>query len=198
MIRLIVPILMLLLFIQGCDSDLFNKKKLDSLNAENEKLKTSIAAQKEQLKTELEKEKLNKQTELQKEQLKTQAEIKKAQIEAKRQKELELIRQKTLLEQEKQKKELLVYLMLLAALLMLIISFFIYLHFKRKREDKLRAYEDNLKKYFLLKENEMKLQMAQKILETIEKSSLSSEDQKKLIAVLHEHNETTIEMIEHK
>ncbi len=140
---------------------------------------------------------------LEQEKLKKQTELEKVKIEKQHQKELELIRQKTLLQEDQNKNELLKYTLLILALLIIIAAFFLYLYLKRKREDEITAYNDNLKKYFLFKENEMKLKMAEKILDTIKEGNLSAEDQKKLITVLHSHtvedlSDDDIDLIEHK
>ncbi len=198
MIKNILAVLAFLFF-SGCDADLFNTKKVDTLEKEKQELQTKLKTKQQQIQAELEKEKLSTQAALEKEKLKTQAEIEKARIEKEKQQELEKIRQQSIIEQEKSKNELIRYGFMLLALLMIIAAFFIYLYFKRKREDKLRAYEDNLKKYFLFKENEMKLKLAEKILDTVKEGELSKEDQKKLISIVTaQSDEGDINMIEHK
>ncbi len=201
--RQIILLLLAIFFLSGCDVDLFNTKKVDTLKEQNQKLQQELELKKKQAELELQKQKLSAEALLEQEKLKKQAEIEKVKIEKQHQKELELIRQKTLLEEEKRKNELYRYAMLLLALVLIIAAFFLYLYLKRKREDKLIAYNDNLKKYFLYKENEMKMQLAEKILDTVKESSLSSEDQKKLINVLSSHTTQDIEngdidLIEHK
>ena len=202
MIRTILLTAAILLFV-GCDADVFNTKKVETLKEQNQKLQQQIELKKEQNELELQKQKLSAEALLERERLKKQTELEKVKIEKQHQKELELIRQKTLLEEEKRKNELYRYALLLLALVLLIAAFFLYLYLKRKREDEITAYNDNLKKYFLFKENEMKMKMAEKILDTIKEGSLSDEDQKKLIGVLHSHTAQDIEsgdidLIEHK
>ena len=202
MIRTILFIAALLLF-SGCDADLFNTKKVDTLKEQNQKLQQEIELKKRQSELELQKQKLSTEALLEQEKLKKQTELEKVKLEKQHQKELELIRQKTLLEEDKHTNELYKYALLLLALVLIIAAFFLYLYLKRKREDEIIAYNDNLKKYFLYKENEMKTKMAEKILDTIKESNLSVEDQKKLIGMLHSHtsddiNNDDIDMIEHK
>jgi cbb3-type cytochrome oxidase subunit 3 len=192
-----------LLFLSGCDIDLFNEKKVDTLREKNLKLQNELYKKEQQLQLELAKEKKERDYVLEKEKIKTQAEIQKVKIQTEQEKELAIIQQKTELEKEKQKNEIIKYGFGLIALLMLIIAYFIYFYFKRKRENKLKAYEDNLKKYFLLKENEMKLKLAEKILDTAKEGQLSKEDQKKLISLVTSQTQEvpTIEdatFIEHK
>lgn len=202
MIKTMIFIIAIFLF-GGCDADLFNTKKVETLKEKNQKLQQQIELKKEQNELELKKQKLSAEALLEQERLKKQTELEKVKIEKQHQKELELIRQKTLLQEDQNKNELLKYALLLLALLIVIAAFFLYLYLKRKREDEITAYNDNLKKYFLFKENEMKLKMAEKILDTIKEGNLSAEDQKKLITVLHSHtaddlNDDNIDLIEHK
>ena len=202
MIKRTILIIAIFLF-SGCDTDLFNTKKVEMLKEKNKQLQQQIELKKEQNELELKKQKLSAEALLKQEKLKKQAELEKIKIEKQHQKELALIRQKTLLQEDQNKNELLKYALLLLALLIIIVAFFLYLYLKRKREDKLTAYNDNLKKYFLFKENEMKLKMVEKILDTIKEGNLSTEDQKKLITILHSHttddlNDNNIDLIEHK
>jgi hypothetical protein len=202
MITRLFLIFILLLF-SGCELDLFNEKKVDTLKEKNLQLQNELNKKQQQLKLELEKQKLDKDLVLEKEKIKTKAELEKVKIQTQQEKELAIIQQKTELEKEKQKNEIIKYGFALIALLMVIISYFIYFYFKRKRENKLKAYEDNLKKYFLLKENEMKLKLAEKILDTAKEGQLSNEDQKKLISLVTAHTQTPnrveeLEVIEHK
>ena len=187
----------------GCDADLFNTKKVETLKEKNQKLQQQIELKKEQNELELKKQKLSAEALLEQERLKKQTELQKVKIEKQHQKELELIHQKTLLQKDQNKNELLKYALLILALLITIAAFFLYLYLKRKREDEITAYNDNLKKYFLFKENEMKLKMAEKILDTIKEGNLSAEDQKRLIKALHSHtaddlSDDNIDLIEHK
>ncbi|SFV75770.1 hypothetical protein MNB_SM-3-1305 [hydrothermal vent metagenome] len=120
-------------------------------------------------------------------------ELKKAELQ------LELDKQKILLQKEQLKQEYQLklketekdavmeeklYIVLLIALLILTISFFTYYYFKKRREDKLMAYNDNLKKYFHQKENEARLQIAEKILDTINSGHLDKEQENQLIRAL--------------
>ncbi len=197
-------LLALFLFsLTGCDVDFFNEKKVDTLKEQNAKLKQELELKQRQAQMELQKQKLSAEALLEQEKLKKQAELEKEKLKQKTKKELELIRQKTELEKEKNKKELIRYAIVISALVILIIAFFLYLYIKHRRENKLQAYNDNLRKYFLLKENEMKMKMAEKILDTVKEGNLTLEDQKKLIAALSSTTATKIEeydveMIEHK
>jgi outer membrane murein-binding lipoprotein Lpp len=239
-------IILAFLLFSGCESDIFNEKKVQELqkhiaelkaqqDAQVEKTKLEKASKEELAKLQIEKEltkieKVNElekyklDAELKKEQLKVQKqkdhealqkeselkkielenELKKERIAKERARELELIRQETALVEAQNSLELRKYLFGVLALLMVIISFFIYYYFKKRREDKLIAYNDNLKKYFLQKENEARIQIANKMLDTISECNLSREDQNRLIEVLGGNgsssvtDDTTIEFIEEK
>jgi len=216
------------LFFSGCEWDLFNDKKVQELEAKQAKLKAELAQQnatqqaqlqKEQItsqenvakkkleiEAELEKTRLQTKAEVEKTRLQTQAALEKERLQAKHQKELELIRQQTLLEETKARNELMRYLFAIGALVLVILAFFLYYYLKRRREDKLIAYNDNLKKYFLHKENQMKMELAQKILDTVKEDGLSKEDKLQLISVVSssqvqeviEIAEEDIEVLEHK
>jgi len=216
----------LALSFSGCELDLFNEKEILALQKENQKLKNIIETkqqaidkelEKEKLKTdqefakeklkaqtEIEKQKLQKEMELKRQQLQKEAELKKQKLQLSHLEELELIKQKSKLLRIEKEKQLTLYAFLLITLIVTIMAYFFYLYFKRRREDKLLAYKDNLKKYFVFKENEMKMQLANKILDTVKEGELTYEDQKKLLSVItnstledEKPKETEVEFIEY-
>ena len=230
MIKNILAILLLTLFL-GCEVDLFNDQKLEQLQKENAtlkaqqeadslklehksalvKLENTQALEKLKLEGELKKTQLNndKETTLAEiaksreiEKLALDNALKKEQLIQDQAKALELIRQKTALVEAEKALELKKYLFGVVALLLLITAFFIYYYLKRKREDKLIAYNDNLKKYFHFKENETRTRIAEKVLDTIAAGKLSTEDQVNLLkaisstAVEEQRGTTQVEQIE--
>ncbi|RXK00311.1 hypothetical protein CRU98_03895 [Arcobacter sp. CECT 8986] len=92
--------------------------------------------------------------------------------------------------EKEQQKEIDSYLILLAGFVLLILGAILFFYLNNKRKDKLRAYEDNMEKYFRSKETEAKLQIANKILDTIAKGDLKPETEAKLIASLNGTNST--------
>lgn len=112
---------------------------------------------------------------------KLQNEIKSIELSANSEKELELIKQKVLLQENANSLNFQLYLFVFLILLISVISFFIFYYFKKKREDELRAYNDNLKKYFQHKENETRMEISKMILSTIAQGDLSKENERKLI-----------------
>lgn len=82
------------------------------------------------------------------------------------------------------------YVVIFATLLLIIITISLFIYFSNRRKDKLRAYEDNLNKYFREKENQTKLEIAKKVLDTIASGNLTSEQENKLISTLNNDNQT--------
>lgn len=99
--------------------------------------------------------------------------------------ELERIRQKTVRLEQENRLELQKYIVLLSALVILLIAGAVYFFVKNRREDKLRAYNDNLEKYFRTKENEMRYKIADKVLDTVSSGGLSKEQEAQLLDTLH-------------
>lgn len=116
--------------------------------------------------------------------------IKEKELSANSEKELELIKQKLALQESNNTLNFQLYLFVFLGLMIIVIAFFIFYYLKKKRENELLAYNDNLKKYFYMKENETRLKIAEKILDTICEGDLSSENQQKLIHAFS--NETSV------
>lgn len=112
---------------------------------------------------------------------KMQNELKEKELNTNSEKELELIKQKVSLQESSNTLNFQMYLFMFLAFILSVIAFFVFYFLKRKREDELRAYNDNLKKYFYMKENESRMKIAEKILDTIAEGDLSPENEKKLI-----------------
>lgn len=112
---------------------------------------------------------------------KLQNEIKSIELSTNSEKELELIKQKVLLQENENSLNFQLYLLVFLIFIISVISFFIFYYFKKKREDELRAYNDNLKKYFYHKENETRMKISTMILSTISQGDLSKENERKLI-----------------
>lgn len=124
------------------------------------------------------------------------AEIEKDKELAKIRLEAELQKQKLLLEKQKMEAafeqklreqdqrdalELKRYLILSMTILLALLLYFGYYYFKKKREDKLIAYNDNLKKYMQAKENEARVKIAEKMLDAISSGKLDKQQENQLI-----------------
>jgi len=133
-----------------------------------------------------------------------QNDIKEKELNANSEKELELIKQKVALQESNNLLDFQKYLLLFLAILLVVIAAFVFYYMKRKREDELRAYNDNLKKYFYLKENESRMKIAEKILDTIAEGDLSVENEQKLVNAFakdqhdYDNDAEVIDVVEHK
>jgi len=107
------------------------------------------------------------------------------QLELEKEKELALIREKEKLLKIEHEQAMQRYMLIGAILLILLIGAALLWYFDKRRKDKLRAYEDNLKKYFHQKENEARVKIAEKILDTVASQDLNMEQKAKLIEALH-------------
>jgi len=76
------------------------------------------------------------------------------------------------------------YLLLILFFVLIIASFFMYRYFKQRHEDKLKAYQDNLDKYFHQQENMTKMRIAEKIIDTVASGKLAREQECELINAL--------------
>lgn len=178
----------------------------------NQELKLQVAQQNHLLKTQqneakIEQEKAQLQTtkEIELEKIKSsfekeKLEIQKQELEGKnKEKDLQYSISKqendlkfNLSKQEKQNEiEMQKYLVVFATLLFIVIAVSLFIYFNNRRKDKLRAYEDNLDKYFREKENQAKLEIANKILDTIASGNLTHAQENKLIATINSDSKTS-------
>ncbi|WP_201334673.1 MULTISPECIES: hypothetical protein [unclassified Nitratiruptor] len=223
MFRLFNLVLIVLLF-GGC---MESTQKLDQKKDELLERKARIEARLEKAREEADKQKELALTKMQQEIEKlalqrskneAQKEVEIARIKAKQAlelqkieqayklKELELKKQKELLELQNQKiiaqKELELkkqfLLFSLIALVIILVVVLIVLYFYKKRKDKLIAYHDNLEKYFRLKENEAKVAIANKIIDTIAEGKLTPEQEQRLLGVLKGETKELPKEIENK
>ena len=194
-------------------------KKLEQKKAFEAKIADTKEVQLKKIDAQKEQElaKINAQT--------TLAKMEKAQLLEKIKLEASAQKEKMLLTQAKEKEafeakqrnlerqdamELKRYLLLILFLVLLVASYFIYLYFKRRHDDKLRAYQDNLDKYFHQQENMTKMRIAEKIIDTVASGKLGKEQESELIKALSgniapenepkllNNTDETIELIEEK
>ncbi len=190
-----ITLSLLLLLFTGCELLESSEEKAQKIALEKQAFEKKVAESKTvQLK------KLSVQTQKELALLESKKEL--ALIE--KEKELEKIRlsselekQRITLEQDSQRAifeqtlqhtdqinnmELKRYLVLILGILTLVSSFFIFYYFKKRREDKLRAYNDNLEKYFHQKENDARVKIAEKMLDTIGAGTLDKNQENQLIS----------------
>ncbi len=198
----------LLLVISGCDMDIFNDKEIMQLKEENQKLQSeklrletnrSLALDEKQLIYKNQEslaqiamqEKLaqiNQTKELEQIRLQNALEEKRLKAEQKNREEQLILDAK--LAEATDKLHLKLAIIGMSALLLLIVAFFVYYYLKKRREDKLIAYNDNLDKYFRAKENETRVKIAEKILDTISSGKLSDGHEARLIEVFNADHTT--------
>ena len=198
----ILLLLLTLILFSGCEHDLFNDKKIEALEKENRALqyaKMQLEANrtsrmdvislgyknKEKLAEIAMQEKVAKIEQAKAlEEIRLQKKLEKEQLALQQKQAFEQMRIDSELARAKNELRLKQTIIGMAALLLLIIAFFIYYYFKKRREDKLIAYKDNLEKYFRAKENESRVKITEKILDTIASGKLAPEHEAKLIEVL--------------
>ncbi|GEM_PF-4186809 len=94
-----------------------------------------------------------------------------------------LLKQQSINEEYLYKKER--NLILLSAFLILILALGVYMLIKHRRENRQKAYDNNLKKYFHQQEIQSRMRLAEKIIDKIQDSTHPTEQDKKLIEILH-------------
>jgi len=115
---------------------------------------------------------------IQKEQL-----IAKIELEAQAQKKA--LEAKLLQEERADAMEVKRYLLLILFFVLVMGSYFLYLYFKRRHDDKLLAYKDNLEKYFHQQENMTRLRIAEKIIDTVASGKLDKAQENELLKALN-------------
>lgn len=137
----------------------------------------------EELKTQKELAQIEAQKRIELEKISGETRLK--QLELEREKELALLREKERLLKIEHEQAMQRYMLIGAIILIFLIGAALLWYFDKRRKDKLRAYEDNLKKYFHQKENEARVKIAEKILDTVASQDLNIEQKTKLIEALH-------------
>ena len=149
--------------------------QLKKIDAQTKQELANIEKQKElaQLEKEQMMEKIRLNTELEKQKVILQEKKDKALLDA-----------KMMQMQHDDDMEIKRYLLLILFLMLGIISFFVYYYFKKRHEDKLRSYQDNLDKYFHQQENMTKMRIAEKIIDTVASGKLDKSQENELIKAL--------------
>ena len=193
----LILLLTITLFFTACNigesKEEIAAKQLQEKRAFEEKIANSkevqlkkIDAQKEQALAKINSQttlaKLEKEQLLEKIKLEAAAEKEKLLLAQAKEKEAADARLRTIDHQDSM--EIKRYLLVILFLILVIASYFIYLYFKRKHDDQLRAYQDNLDKYFHQQENMTKMRIAEKIIDTVASGKLEREQERELIKAL--------------
>ena len=146
-------------------------------------LKTiSAQTQKELAILESKKELAQIEKELQLEKIRMQAKIDKQKILLEQDKAKALFEQEMKQKEQMDSMELKRYFIIILGLFILLSLSFLFYYFKKRREDKLLAYNDNLQKYFYHKENEARVKIAEKMLDSISSGKLDKAQENQLIS----------------
>jgi hypothetical protein len=135
--------------------------------------------------------KIESQTELAKlekeqllEKIRLEAEAKKEQILLQQAREKEAFEAKLRDLEHADSMEITRYLLFILLIVLIIAAYFIYLYFKQRHEDRLKAYEDNLEKYFHQQENMTKMRIAEKIIDRVASGNIDKEQEIALLSAL--------------
>ncbi len=193
--RLLILITLATLLLTGCDlfdsqaqkekkiaheREIFQKKVADEKDIQLKKISEQTQRELALLESKKELASIEKEKELAK--IKFQAELQKQKIQAKKEQEEAIFSQKMQQRDQINNMELKRYLVLIFALFIGLTSYFLFYYFKKRREDKLRAYNDNLEKYFHHKENEARVKIAEKMLDAISAGTLDKSQENQLIS----------------
>ncbi len=180
MIKTFLTLFLLILFI-GCTTRTDENGGFD-VKDEPKRTKYRTFISDEELRTQKELAKIEAQKSVELQKLSSEARLK--ELELAKEKELALMREKEKMLKLEHEQAMERYAMIGGFLLLLMIGAALLWYFDRRRKDKLRAYEDNLKKYFHQKENEARVKIAEKILESAASKDLTPQQRTKLIEAL--------------
>jgi len=171
-------------FFAGCtvDSSSTDTFSTQDQSAKNRAKYQTFISDKE-LKTQKELAQIEAQKSIELEKISGETRLK--QLELEKEKEVALLREKERLLKIEHQQAMQRYMLIGAILLFFLMGAILLWYLDRRRKDKLRAYEDNLKKYFHQKDNEARIKIAEKILDTVSLQGLNVEQKTKLIEALH-------------
>ncbi len=147
--------------------------QLQTLSAQTQKELAILESKKELAKIE-------KETQIEK--IRMESELEKQRIALEQEKLKALFEQGMKQKEQIDNMELKRYFVVIFGMFILLSLFFIFYYFKKRREDKLLAYNDNLQKYFYHKENEARVKIADKILDTLASGALDKTQENQLIS----------------
>jgi len=188
----------------------FEKKVQESKEIQLKTLSAQTQRELAILESKKELAKIEKEVELEK--IRMQAKIEKQRILLEQEKEKALFDQKMQQKEQMDMMELKRYFVAIFGLFILVSLFFLFYYFKKRREDKLLAYNDNLQKYFYHKENEARVKIAEKMLDSIASGKLDKAQENQLISAfsgeskgqyqeqieLHDNENIDVELIKKK
>ena len=193
---------LLIFFFSGCDmiDEFINsevQKELQKQKHETQLLEKKLQEKKEvqlkeiDAKTQQELAKIEAQKELEKlkkeqmlEKIRLEADLEKQKVQLQMEKDKALLAQKMSQMQLESDMEIKRYFVLILLVILIIATYFIYLYFRIRHQNKLQAYQDNLEKYFHQQENMTKMRIAEKIIDTVASGKLDKHQETELIKAL--------------
>jgi hypothetical protein len=175
--------LLIALLFSGCDINDFIPKEPDSPELKEKALLIKQQSELAELKArqELASIESNKEIELGK----LNKDIKIKELELKNAQELERLKLQIEIEAAERDYSMKRNMLLMATLFMIIVAYGLYVLLKRRHDKKLQAYNDNLKKYFYQKEQDARMRLAEKIVDTVASGKATSEQEAKLLSLLN-------------
>jgi len=158
---------------------IFDKKVSESKEIQLKKLDLQTQKELAVLNSKKELAEIEKAKELEK--IRIEAELQKQKVLLEQQKVQAAFEQKIREQDQKDSLELKRYLILSLTIILALLIYFAFQYYKRKREDKLIAYNDNLEKYLKAKENEARVKIAEKMLDAISSGKLDKQQENQLI-----------------
>jgi hypothetical protein len=167
---------------QAAQQKAFETKVANTKEVQLQKIEAQKAAQLAQIQAQTQLAEVEKERRL--EEIKLKAQAQKEALLLQQQKEKEAFEAKLREIEHADDMEIKRYLLLIFLIVLIIASYFIYLYFKQRHQDKLRAYEDNLEKYFHQQENMTKMRIAEKIIDRVATGELDKEQEIALLSAL--------------
>jgi len=194
-------LLFILLLLSGCNNSNNNSRpymaggQLDPSNRTTTSVKVvtaKIDSTKEQ-----EIAKINMQKEIEIQRLKNEGAISQAHINKETQihsatltKDVELAKNETKKVMQKENSKMQTWWLIAIVSLILIVLIFIYLSIQKSRKDKLVIHHEKLEHELHIKEQEIKLKMAEKVLDALSSGNLSEKNEEMLINSINYKDET--------
>lgn len=172
-------ILLILLLFHGCNTEHKNKQPYlmnqhaNVIKGESEK----IRLMKMEANAKKEIAEIEKQQAIEVAKIHQKAEVEKATIN----KDVALVKNKTELIKEDNTFNIQKWLLILVGILSSIIAFYIFYNAQKSRKSKVEMHHNELEQQRILKEQEMRYRMAEKMLDTLSSGKLSDEQETKLI-----------------
>lgn len=192
-LNIILPLIISIFLFTGCElNSLFGPSKEELALKEKELTNQQILKEKE----------LNAKIELDKNSLAVKKDLELAKINKDLEKE-KMVKENLAKENEYKLQsqeqanaiEIQRYYIILAGFVLLVISAALFVYFNNRRKDKLKAYEDNLEKYFRQKENQARIEVANKIIDTIASGKLNQDQEQRLLSTINGNTQTSNEVI---